>query len=517
MKLFTALLLAGSFASSVALADVKLAALFSDNMVLQQGAPVPVWGTASPGERVTVQFAGQKKSVKAVKDGKWRVTLRPMPASVEPRVMIVTGSTGGQPEKIQNVLVGEVWLCSGQSNMDMRVARGDRYWCGVTNEAAEVASADHPLIRSFYVALVMTNEPQSDVKGAWTVCSPATVGDFSATAYFFARELQQTRSVPIGLVTTCYGASTAQAWISRPVLAAESEFAKFLDDYAAALKSYATNDAVRAKYQAAFEKLEIAAAKAKAEGKDRPKEPKNPNPEQDQHNPCVLFNGMVAPLVPYAIRGAIWYQGESNTGTAAKYRALMETLIRNWRELWGQGDFPFLFVQLASYKKPTDNPDAHGEFPPVREAQLQNLSVHNTGMAVAIDIGEANNIHPKNKQEVGRRLALAARALVHGEKTPWSGPIYDSMKCEGGAIRLRFKHTDGGLAVKGERLTGFAIAGEDKKFVWADAKIDGDTVIVSSPQVAEPVAVRYDWADNPPVSLYNGAGLPASPFRTDRW
>ncbi len=499
------------FSASPMLADVKLAGLFCDHMVLQQGMSVPVWGTADPGEQVIISLGQHKQTAKAGPDGKWMVRFAALEAG-GPFEMTVTGTN---TLTVKDIYVGEVWLCSGQSNMDMTVAREDRYWCGVQNEAEEVAAAKYPLIREFKVKLKMTDTPQTDVEGQWVVCSPQTVGRFSATAYFFARELHKKLNVPIGLVTSSYGASTAEAWTSRKALAARPELVFLLDAYAQKKREYDPNGAAAQKYRAAMELWEKAAAQARAEGKDRPKEPKNPDPEQDQHNPCVLYNGMVAPLAPYAIRGIIWYQGESNGPTANKYFNLMETLIRDWRQTWGQGDFPFLFVQLANNGKLATQPNGGGWMAVVREGQLQTLAVTNTDMVVAIDIGDANNIHPKNKQEVGSRLALAARALAYHESIPCSGPIYDSMTIEGSTIHLRFKNTDGGLVARGDKLIGFTIAGEDNKFVWADAKIDGDTIVVSAPQVAKPVAVRYGWADNPPVNLYNGVGLPASPFRTD--
>lgn len=492
-------------------ADVKLAGLFCDHMVLQQGMSVPVWGTAGPGEQVIISLGQHKQTATTGPDGKWMVRLADIEAG-GPFEMTVTGRN---TLTVKDIYVGEVWLCSGQSNMDMTVAREDRYWCGVRNEAEEVAAANYPPIREFKVQLKMTDTPQTDVEGQWFVCSPQTVGRFSATAYFFARELHKKLNVPIGLVTSSYGASTAEAWTSRTALAARPELGFLLDAYAQKKRGYDPNGAAAQQYHAAMERWERVAAQAKAEGKDRPKEPKNPDPGQDQHNPCVLYNGMIAPLAPYAIRGVIWYQGESNGPTASKYFNLMETLIRDWRQTWGHGDFPFLFVQLANNGKLARQPNGSSRMAVVREGQLQTLAVTNTGMAVAIDIGDANNIHPKNKQEVGFRLALAARALAYHESIPCSGPIYDSMTIEGSAIRLRFKHTDGGLVAKGDKLIGFSIAGEDNKFVWADAKIDGDAIVVSAPQADKAVAVRYAWADNPPANLYNKAGLPASPFCTD--
>ncbi|MFM2081735.1 MAG: hypothetical protein RL380_426 [Verrucomicrobiota bacterium] len=513
MKKFLSLLAGLWLVAPPTHAEVRLAALFGDHMVLQREAAVSVWGTATPDEVITVELGKQKLSTHADKDGKWRVRLAPL----KPGAPLELTVTGQNKIVLRDVLVGDVWLCSGQSNMDMRVARGDRYWCGVTNEAAEVAAAKYPLIRSFYLKTKMTDEPQADVSGQWDVCSPTTVRDFSAAAYFFARDLQTNLDVPVGLIVSAFGASTAEAWVSRPALEQKSELVPLLEKYAVAQNSFSTNGAAKTKYTEAKAKWEIAAAAAKAAGQDAPKGPKNPDPGQDQHNPSVLFNGMIAPLAPCAIRGALWYQGESNTGVAKTYFTLMQTLIADWRKTFAQGDFPFIFVQLAGHKAATTNAGASSQIAALRDAQLQTLAVTNTAMATAVDVGDEKNVHPKNKQAVGARLALAARALAYGEKIPFSGPLYDSMKVESAQLRLRFKHTDGGLVARGGQLTGFALAGADRKFVWADAKIDGDSVVVSSPTVTAPVAVRYAWADNPAISLDNGAGLPASPFRTDNW
>ncbi len=508
-RIVSALLLV-LFSAAPSMGGVKLNRLFSDHMVLQQGAEVPVWGTADPGERVTVAFGSQTRATTAGDDGKWLVRLSDLKAG-GPSVLTVSGK---ETRTVEDVYVGEVWLCSGQSNMDMSVAREDRYWCGVDNEAEEVAAAHYPLIREFRVKVTMTDEPQTDVEGAWSVCSPTTVGKFSAAAYFFARDLQKKLGVPVGLITSSYGASTAQAWASRGALEADPSLASILDDYDAARRAFAPNEAAREKYRQAFGKWEVAAAKAKAEGKDAPRGPKNPDPGQDQHNPCVLSNGMIAPLVPYAIRGAIWYQGESNGPNAGKYLSLMKAVINNWRRAWGS-DFPFLFVQLANYNKPSPEPIGKGQIALVREGQLRTLSIPRTGMAVAIDIGDAANVHPKNKQEVGRRLALAAEAIAYGRSVVHSGPTFETMTIEGNTARLRFGNADGGLEARGGKLTGFIVAGEDGKFAWAEATIDGETVVVSSPTLTSPVTVRHGWADNPLVNLYNKAGLPASPFRTD--
>jgi sialate O-acetylesterase len=504
--------------TSSSFANVKLASPFNEHMVLQQNIAVPVWGTADAGEKVTVKLGNQTVSTTAGSNGKWMVKLNKL-ASGGPYTMTVTGKN---TLTVNDVYAGEVWLCSGQSNMDFTVAREDRYWCGVYNEKEEVANANYPLIRVFDTDFTPAATPQDDVVGKWEVVSPQTVGHLSAAAYFFARDLQKKIKVPIGLITTAYGASTAEAWIREEALAKDTSLKRLLTNYNAKLVKYNSDTSGRAAYREALEKWKVAAAKAKAEGKDELRAPRNPNPDpvRDQHNPTVLWNGMVKGLVPYAIKGALWYQGESNSPTASIYRKIMETLITDWRGQWGEGDFPFIYVQLANIGKTYDSLPARGGSEAIkREAQLQNLSIPNTAMVVAIDNAnpeDMNNVHPKNKQEIGRRLALAAEAIAYGDKNVvYSGPIYDKMEVNGSTIKLHFKHTGSGLMAKDGDLKGFAIAGEDRRFVWADARIDGNTVVVSSPQITKPVAVRYGWGNNPPTSLYNKENLPASPFRTD--
>jgi sialate O-acetylesterase len=497
-------------------AIVSLASPFQDHMVLQRDRVVPVWGKANAGESVTVSMGIQQQSVVVGTDGKWIIRLNALKAG-GPFEMTVKGEN---TLVLKDVYVGEVWLCSGQSNMDMTVAREDRYWCGVINEKEEVAQANYPEIRVFDTAYFPTDEVQEKVDGKWEIVSPETVGHLSAAAYFFARDLYKKYKVPIGLITTAYGASTAEAWISQPALEAHLDLTFLIDNYIKKKAAYNPTLAELQKLQEAIDKWKVDGVKAKSEGKDEVRGPKNKDPRIDQHNPCVLYNGMVAPLIPYAIRGAIWYQGESNGNTAAIYGKIMETLINDWRERWGQGEFPFLYVQLANHQQLITDPVKDDPMVLVRDAQLKNLSIANTGMVVAIDNADPTdpgNIHPKNKQEIGKRLALIARAKVYGENIPYSGPIYDYTIITGNQMKIAFTNTDGGLLAKGDKLTGFAIAGADKKFVYAQAVIEGNQVIVSSSEVENPVAVRYGWAKNPPVNLYNKADLPASPFRTDSW
>jgi sialate O-acetylesterase len=514
-KRIAALISCGLLFANAIYADVKLASPFADHMVLQYNTAVPVWGTADPGEKVTVQLGKQTQSAVTDANGHWMLTLKKLDAG-GPYTITITGKN-----KIifNDVYAGEVWLCSGQSNMDMTVAKEDRYWCGVINEAEEVAAANYPLIRVFDVDFTPSATPLDSVKGKWEIVSPQTVGHLSAAAYFFARDIQKKIKMPIGLITTAFGASTAEAWIREEALINEPVCKPLVDSFKKKLMKYLNDTSVMTKYKADQEKWKIVADSAKAAGKTPPRGPRNPDPVRDQHNASVLWNGMVKPLVPYAIRGALWYQGESNSPTAKIYRRIMETLINDWRQQWGQGDFPFIYVQLANIGKTYDSLPAMGGSEAIkREAQLQNLSILNTAMVVAIDNADANdmnNVHPKNKQEIGRRLALAALAIAYSEKIVYSGPLYDKMKIEGNSIRLYFTNTGTGLVAKDGDLKGFAIAGEDKKFVSATAKIDGNTILVSNPEINNPVAVRYGWGSNPLTNLYNKENLPASPFRTD--
>ncbi len=512
-----------------AVADVKLPAIISNNMVIQRGIKARIWGTADPGEEVTVSIAAQKQAAKADDRGEWAVLLEPMKEG-GPLEMTIAGKNS---IKVENILVGDVWVCSGQSNMAMTVG-------GSANAKDEAAAADFPLIRHFGVRHTPAATPQKDTPGAaWAVCSPQTVGGFTAVGYFFGRHLHQELKVPIGLLHTSVGGTPAQAWTSREALDAVPE----LKHYIAALDAAVNPSAeAKAKFEEALKKWEAEAAKAKEAKKQPPRKPAPPG--VGSHTPSALYNGMVAPVTPYAIRGAIWYQGESNAGNAKEYRILFPTMIKDWRKRWGQGDFPFLWVQLASFMAVDKEPSDIG-WAWLREAQDLTLALPKTGQACIIDIGEVKDIHPRNKQDVGKRLALAALAIEYGKDVVHSGPRFDKMTVEGNKARISFtKETLGGglvarpfedmkpngptlqkrfevelapdLRPKSE-VYGFAIAGEDKRFVWAEAKIDGDSVVVSAPGIEKPVAVRYAWANTPVCNLYNKAGLPACPFRTDDW
>jgi sialate O-acetylesterase len=487
-------------------AEVKLAGVFGDHMVLQCDQSVPVWGWADPGENVTVTFADQTQKTTAGADGRWSVTLD----ALKPGGPHVLGVQGKNTLERTDVLVGEVWLCSGQSNMGMTVG-------GVKDKDAEIAAANHPKLRMLTVDRKPAQEPQADCAAKWQVSSPATVAGFSATAYFFGRSLQEKLGVPVGLINSSWGGTPIQAWTSQKAQLATPELKPIVEGYERAAANY-DPEVAKKRYEKQLADFPAAVAKAKAEGKRPPNKPRPPVPPRESPNsPGLLYNGMIAPLVPYAIRGAIWYQGESNAGGAKLYGLQLRTMIAEWRSDW-KSQFPFLSVQLPNFMAPQQQPSETGGWPLIREQFLQSLAIPQTGMAVTIDIGEANDIHPKNKQEVGKRLAQWALAKTYGKDVVACGPLYKAMRKDGGKIVLEFDYADGGLAVRdGAKLKGFAIAGEDKKFVWADAKVEGKTVVVSSPEVKAPAAVRYAWANNPDCNLINQAGLPASPFRTDTW
>jgi sialate O-acetylesterase len=467
-------------------AEVKLPSLISDGMVLQQGVPVRIWGWAGEGEQVTVKIGNQSKTAQA-SQGKWAVALKPMKAGGPFELTI----SGKNKITLKDVLVGEVWVCSGQSNMQFSLSQS-------FEAEKHIASAANPQIHLFTVPRVKSDKPLDDTTGSWQACTPETVKDFSAVGYLFGRDLQQALKVPVGLIHSSWGGSPAEVWTKESVLAADPEFKSILDGYQ---KSFAGYKKALADYEA-----KAAQDKAAAKKLRRPGAP---------WKPCELYNGMISPLLPYAIKGAIWYQGESNASRAAQYRKLFPAMIQNWRRDWNLCDFSFLEVQLAPYMAIKSEP-SESSWAELREAQLYATQIlPKVGMAVITDVGEEKDIHPKKKEPVGARLALAARAIAYCEKIEYSGPIYKSMRKKGNKIVLRFDHVGDGLVAKDGPLKGFAIAGKDGKFVWADAVIEGNTVVVSSKQVAQPVAVRYGWADCPVVNFWNKNGLPASPFRTD--
>jgi sialate O-acetylesterase len=492
------LFLAALAAAAPLAADVRLPALIGDNMVLQSGVPVRIWGKADAGERVTVKFRSESVSTVADASGKWAAYLSPMRPG-GPFEMTISGKNS---LTLRNVLIGEVWVGSGQSNMAWLLSNAN-------NAEQEIAQANYPRIRLFNVKRVVADAPLDDVEGSWQECTPDSAKATSAVGYFFSRNLHLKLGVPVGFIHSSWGGTPAQSWTSRAALEDEPALKFILEDWQKTLENYPS---AKEKYDKQLAAWKEAAAKAKAEGRTPPQAPRPPAGPGHQNTPGGLYNAMVAPLTPYAIRGAIWYQGESNANErhAYPYRKLFRLMIEDWRKAWGQGSFPFLFVQLANFK-------ANPWWPVLRESQVDALELRNTGMAVIIDIGESKDIHPRNKQDVGLRLSLAARAIAYGEKLVYSGPMYRQMTTEGNRIRLWFDFVGAGLEARGGGpLKGFMIAGPDGNFVPADARIEGETVVVSSPAVSNPVAVRYAWEDDPVCNLFNKDGLPASPFRTDR-
>ncbi len=498
-----------ALATQPVMAEVKVPSLFADNMVLQQGMNVPVWGWAKPGEKVSVKFAEQAVNTAAGKDGKWSLKLAPLKAGGKPSELVIVGEN---TLRFKNVVVGEVWLCSGQSNMAMILR-------SVNNAKKEIAdAANYGDIRLYKMKYAPASDPKEDNRGVWSICTPASVTRFSAVAYFFGRDLNRQLKVPIALISASRGGSTVEAWTSKEKIDANAALRKVAHKWDRIAAAYDA-EAVKRKLDKAVEKWKLAVAKAKADGKKLPYRPRIKTPPMLHYKrPEVLYNGMIHPLIPFAMRGVIWYQGESNAndGRAKDYALAFGTMIGDWRGRWAQGDFPFIYVQLANFRKQQSEPcHPNDSWAIVRDAQLKTLTLANTAMASAVDVGSATNIHPKNKQDVGGRLALAARAIAYGEKIVYSGPIYDSMSVADRKIVLKFRHVGGGLVAKGGELKGFAIAGTDGKWCWGEAKIVGETIVVSSDHVPDPKAVRYSWARNPIGNLYNKEQLPASPFRTD--
>jgi len=500
-----------------ALADIHLATLFSDGAVLQRGIDAPVWGTADAGEVITASFNGKQAKTTADNSGRWLLKFSAMPAG-GPFELAVSGKN---TVVVHNVAVGEVWVASGQSNMEFPLSTfAPNVPVYGPKARTEIAAANDPLLRMFTVAKKMSpdgaidNTPGPD--GAWKAATPLEAGKFSAVAYYYACELRHKLNVPVGIIHTSWGGTPAEAWTSHRALAADvrlqplfASWDKKLADYPAEQKKY--EEQTLRSWQQKVEQAKVA-------GKSAPAKPRPPEGPNSPHRLSTLFNAMVNPLIPYGIKGAIWYQGESNSGDPATYKTLFPAMIKDWRSRWNQGEFPFLFVQLANFQAVQKQP-VEGGWAFLREAQLMTLRLPNTGMALAIDLADPekpDDVHPHNKREVGRRLSLIALAKVYDQQVAsYSGPIYSGFKIAGNKVRLSFNHADGGLVARNGNLKGFAIAGKDCNFVWGDAKIEGGEVVVSSQQVAEPAAVRYNWAMNPIGNLYNKEGLPASSFRTD--
>lgn len=484
------------FIVSIATADVRLPAVIGENMVLQQHSEAAIWGWADAGEEVTVQagWSGRKATTKTDAEGKWTLKVA-TPKAGGPHKLVISGKN---MITLENILIGEVWVCSGQSNMQWTVSNSN-------NSNEEIANAKHPNIRLFYVKREVAETPQNDCEGQWQECSPETIPGFSAVAYFFGRKLHSDLNVPIGLIHTSWGGTPSEAWTRREILESNKDFKPICERYQAAVDNWTQ---IKKDYDQKVADWKEVSAKAKAEGKKAPGYPGQPYGPGHSHSPAGLYNAMIAPLIPYTIKGAIWYQGESNAGRAYQYRTLFPAMIKNWRDDWKLGSFPFYFVQIAPYV---------GQNPEIREAQLiAYRNTPNTGIVVTTDIGNVNNIHPRNKQDVGKRLGMWALANTYGcEDIIYSGPLYKGFKVEEDKIRISFDHVGGGLVAKGGDLTYFIIAEDGKDFVPAKAVIDGDTIVVYSDQVKKPAAVRFGWENSAEPNLFNKEGLPASPFRTD--
>jgi sialate O-acetylesterase len=465
--------LAGIFFFLSGSAQITVAKLFTDHVVLQRSQPVPVWGTAASNEKVTVRMNNQLKTAKADNSGKWAVLLDPQPAG-GPYEMTVYDKDS---VVVRDILIGEVWLCSGQSNMEFPLKNA-------MNADTEMKQASYPEIRQFKVARDQAASPKEEItKGSWSVCTPESAGDFTAVGYFFAREIQKRLKVPVGLINSTWGGTMIECWISRGAFEKSNEFKSMI---------------------ATLPKIS----------------PDSLSPQNPDEYPTTLFNAMINPLIPYGIRGVLWYQGEANASRAYQYRQALPLLISDWRQRWGIGNFPFYLVQLASFEADHGDSEHGSTWAELREAQTRTLNVPNTGIAITTDIGESHDIHPKNKQDVGRRLAAIALNNLYGQTMQYSGPVFESFRTDSNKILLSFTHTGSGLMARDKYgyLKGFEIAGGDHHFHYAKAYLRDNQVVVYSDIVPDPQEVRYAWADDPSdANLYNQEGFPAIPFRTDQW
>jgi sialate O-acetylesterase len=639
MKKFTVIFILSLFSATfVNAGDLWLPAIFSDNMVLQRDMDAPVWGKTKPGTIVSVEINGYKGQIMANNEGKWMLRIPAMPVGGPYELKIVSVET----KTYKNVLMGDVWFASGQSNMGMTVNES-------VNLKQELTNSNYPKIRLFTVNQTLATTPKTEVPGGpWVLCDSSSVRLFSAVAYFFGRKIHLDKNIPVGLINSSWGGTPAESWVSPEMVSIFPDYKKQIEEFRAkkveesffvedvknqnsrwdiannsfkALdkkvhkvefddkdwktmnlpksineseigpyegviwfrktvdlpKEYKGKDLVlkigrvdhmdvtyfngvkvgQSAWTVDWSRVYTISGKLVKQGKNvitvrdadlwnigglngpadsmnisiakskipsislagdwkynKDLEPVTPKVLNSQNIAGLIYNAMVAPVIPYAIKGAIWYQGESNASKAYEYRTLLPTLISDWRIRWGEGNFPFFIVQLANFMSISQEPQ-ESSWAELRESQLMTTRYPNVGMSCTIDIGDETDIHPKNKQDVGNRLALSAEKIAYGDDIVYSGPLYQSMKVEGNSIRVKFISIGTGMIAKGSKLTGFAIAGADKKFYWAEAKIEGDEIVVLSDKVSTPTAVRYAWANNPVCNLYNKEGLPASPFRTD--
>ncbi len=510
------LLTLGLICPAIARGELALPNFFSDHMVLERDRDASIWGTAAPGASVSVEFKGRTASGKADADGRWQVGIETGAADASGETLTVR--SGGESVKINDVLVGEVWLASGQSNMVFTMNRVPAY-------ADVIAKSDYPLIRMFNAPTVTAVEPQDNIDGQWTLCSPQTTPNYSAVAFFFARKLHTELGIPIGVIKSAWGGKPVETFTSREALSTLPGTKALVD---AAVQADSSYDDAKAQvaYQARLDQWEAAVAERRdqpaAQRKPLPRKPAPPKrPLDTEGKPGVLFNSMINPLVGYTMRGAIWYQGEANAKPGAvPYDLTLPLMIRDWRQRWND-DFSFYFVQLANFREPATEPGTPDPWALLQDRMRRVLdTTPKTGMAIINDVGEAKDIHPKNKKDPGERLARWALAKDYGRDLVYSGPLYKSSKVSGGAMRITFDQCGDGLRSRNDgKLARFEIAGKDRIWHWADAKVDAtDSVLVRSADVPAPVAVRYAWAANPEgANLVNSEGLPASVFRTDDW
>lgn len=482
-------------------AAVTVSPLFGNHAVLQRDKAVVIWGSSAPGAKVTVTFAQQTKGAIVSPTGEWKVTLDALAASSVPRDLLI--KSGAETLRSKDVLVGDVWLCAGQSNMNRKVS-------SAINGDKEAETANFPEIRFLKVPAVASASPAKALRSKWDICTPQTAGGFSAVAYFFAREIHQDLKVPVGIITSSWGGTQIESWIGEETLKKDPAYQNILarwEEYRATIPEEMRLHTIR------LERLRVGAEKAKAEGVAfTGRAPRQPDGEVSRRTPSNLYNGMIHPLAPAAIRGVLWYQGESNAGRPAEYRTLLAAMIRQWRASFGQGDIPFYFVQLPNWNRPGDNVAVAYQ----REAQAGALSLPETGMAVTYDVGDPDDVHPKNKQDVGKRLALVALAKTYAKEITHSGPVFQDAKFADDLVKASFQH-QGKLILREGSPSGFEVAGEDRQFFPASAKLNEQVVVVSSPSVPHPVAVRYAFTNAPPATLSDSSNLPAAPFRTDDW
>lgn len=487
-------------------AELRVASVFSNHAVLQRDAEVPVWGTGRPGDVVSVSFAGQVHGATVAADGRWKVALSPMEASSVGRKMEISAS-GGEV-RLTDVVVGEVWVCAGQSNMTLPLRHA-------ADAAESIAASDVPTLRLLQVPKRPSRQPEDAMEGAWAVAGPEVAAEFSAVAYHFGQQLERELGVPVGIIHSSWGGTVVQNWSPRAVLEDER------------FRGALVRDEQRlAALAGEVEAYGVALARWEAlppEQKSSTTRPTAPLPEAQKGGPGYLYNGMIAPLVPYAVKGVVWFQGESNRRDPVHYRMLLPEMIRGWRADWGLARLPFVIIQLANYQPPAAEAAERGVVGRSVWAEIRDIqrevaaTIGDAALVVTIDLGETDDLHPKNKRDVGHRAVASALALVYERHVAASGPVYQAMKTEGRAAVLSFVHTTGGLVQRGETLTGFTVCGADGVFYPAKAWIRGDEVVVESQTVAEPCGVRYLWAAAPTASLYNGAGLPAGPFTTTDW